>query len=108
MSMMDVLCCFVFFKQKTAYEMRSSGWSLDVCSSDPIVAKAAGIGGRRQIDIGGRDQAHVGGQGRAASHPLELAVLADPQDLLLGGQAGLGDFVEKQTGRAWCRERRGQ
>src|SRR3546814_8677455 len=27
------LCCF-FFKQKTAYEMRISDWSSDVCSSD--------------------------------------------------------------------------
>src|SRR3546814_4777403 len=25
---------FVFFKQKTAYEMRMSDWSSDVCSSD--------------------------------------------------------------------------
>src|SRR3546814_7365321 len=25
---------FVFFKQKTAYEMRISDWSSDVCSSD--------------------------------------------------------------------------
>src|SRR3546814_7870886 len=37
---MDVsgyLCCvycFFFFKQKTAYEMRISDWSSDVCSSD--------------------------------------------------------------------------
>src|SRR3546814_6815714 len=34
-----VLCCvsffwFFFFKQKTAYEMRISDWSSDVCSSD--------------------------------------------------------------------------
>src|SRR3546814_1157396 len=32
------MCCFVvyvfFFKQKTAYEMRISDWSSDVCSSD--------------------------------------------------------------------------
>src|SRR3546814_8843582 len=27
------MCCF-FFKQKTAYEMRISDWSSDVCSSD--------------------------------------------------------------------------
>src|SRR3546814_3570019 len=29
-------CCllFFFFKQKTAYEMRISDWSSDVCSSD--------------------------------------------------------------------------
>src|SRR3546814_3366572 len=32
--MMFVLCFFFFFKQKTAYEMRISDWSSDVCSSD--------------------------------------------------------------------------
>src|SRR3546814_2744068 len=34
-------CClffFFFFKQKTAYEMRISDWSSDVCSSDLHVA----------------------------------------------------------------------
>src|SRR3546814_5136310 len=33
----DAVCvavCFFFFKQKTAYEMRISDWSSDVCSSD--------------------------------------------------------------------------
>src|SRR3546814_960655 len=30
------LCLFFFFKQKTAYEMRISDWSSDVCSSDLI------------------------------------------------------------------------
>src|SRR3546814_15399951 len=29
-----MICCFFFFKQKTAYEMRISDWSSDVCSSD--------------------------------------------------------------------------
>src|SRR3546814_2376485 len=35
---------FFFFKQKTAYEMRISDWSSDVCSSDldALVAVAAG------------------------------------------------------------------
>src|SRR3546814_9998554 len=28
------LCLFFFFKQKTAYELRISDWSSDVCSSD--------------------------------------------------------------------------
>src|SRR3546814_1784242 len=37
--MMSVVSCFCcdgvfFFKQKTAYEMRISDWSSDVCSSD--------------------------------------------------------------------------
>src|SRR3546814_6392997 len=36
-------CCFIFilvffFKQKTAYEMRISDWSSDVCSSDLMMA----------------------------------------------------------------------
>src|SRR3546814_1054788 len=31
---MFLLLCFFFFKQKTAYEMRISDWSSDVCSSD--------------------------------------------------------------------------
>src|SRR3546814_978715 len=31
---------FFFFKQKTAYEMRISDWSSDVCSSDLYVAPA--------------------------------------------------------------------
>src|SRR3546814_12943008 len=33
--------CFFFFKQKTAYEMRISDWSSDVCSSDLIAAAIA-------------------------------------------------------------------
>src|SRR3546814_6939107 len=32
------ICLFFFFKQKTAYEMRISDWSSDVCSSDLIAA----------------------------------------------------------------------
>src|SRR3546814_3338912 len=31
---------FFFFKQKTAYEMRISDWSSDVCSSDLLLAMA--------------------------------------------------------------------
>src|SRR3546814_7839366 len=32
--MCDLLSVFFFFKQKTAYDMRISDWSSDVCSSD--------------------------------------------------------------------------
>src|SRR3546814_6226344 len=40
---------FFFFKQKTAYEMRISDWSSDVCSSDlPVVVVLADEGLRRQ------------------------------------------------------------
>src|SRR3546814_4863663 len=33
--------CFFFFKQKTAYEMRISDWSSDVCSSDLDLSSGA-------------------------------------------------------------------
>src|SRR3546814_10184958 len=32
-----IVCVLFFFKQKTAYEMRISDWSSDVCSSDLLV-----------------------------------------------------------------------
>src|SRR3546814_3622215 len=38
----DIKYCIFFFKQKTAYEMRISDWSSDVCPSD--LAKSAAIG----------------------------------------------------------------
>src|SRR3546814_11254631 len=34
--------CFFFFKQKTAYEMRISDWSSDVCSSDLVEPRHRG------------------------------------------------------------------
>src|SRR3546814_3022546 len=36
-------CFFFFFKQKTAYEMRISDWSSDVCSSDLCRSELGGI-----------------------------------------------------------------
>src|SRR3546814_7290497 len=39
-----VLLFFFFFKQKTAYEMRISDWSSDVCSSDLRFRGVAGEG----------------------------------------------------------------
>src|SRR3546814_6992544 len=41
------MCGFFFFKQKTAYEMRISDWSSDVCSSDLSLlgqAEQSGVG----------------------------------------------------------------
>src|SRR3546814_6377294 len=66
-----LLCYFFFFKQKTAYEMRISDWSSDVCSSDlarrahPLAREAldhrrAGVafeqfGGHFRFEIAGLD-----------------------------------------------------
>src|SRR3546814_4566389 len=39
--------CFFFFKQKTAYEMRISDWSSDVCSSDLLIFAKSGLAFQR-------------------------------------------------------------
>src|SRR3546814_3156066 len=42
---------FFFFKQKTAYEMRISDWSSDVCSSDLHASVSAGSNGSDIIGL---------------------------------------------------------
>src|SRR3546814_4245241 len=73
------LCFFFFFKQKTAYEMRISDWSSDVCSSDlPSI----------QYD------------------PSQTALGLCPLDQSLSGpDHALPVFAYCQIGRASCRER---
>src|SRR3546814_953758 len=46
-------CFFFFFKQKTAYEMRISDWSSDVCSSDlvPLRLEGAVVDRLRLLDL---------------------------------------------------------
>src|SRR3546814_2515294 len=46
---------FFFFKQKTAYEMRISDWSSDVCSSDLGCADGLHLLARREERTGGAD-----------------------------------------------------
>src|SRR3546814_15589346 len=80
-------CVVFFFKQKTAYEMRISDWSSDVCSSDLIVGRA----GRQTLDeglsvfgqlsgivAGGGERAqHVHGAGRCVqAHPIPESPVA--------------------------------
>src|SRR3546814_7190691 len=49
-----IMCCF-FFKQKTAYELRISDWSSDVCSSDlaclPVRHPAAALVGADVAEV---------------------------------------------------------
>src|SRR3546814_5804492 len=60
-----ILVDFFFFKQKTAYEMRISDWSSDVCSSD--LARKRQVARRehlrqqqdaRRLDRGHREEEH--------------------------------------------------
>src|SRR3546814_16719673 len=46
----SIFYLFFFFKQKTAYEMRISDWSSDVCSSD-LSFKAVLVSFANQLDL---------------------------------------------------------
>src|SRR3546814_12107279 len=74
---------FVFFKQKTAYEMRISDWSSDVCSSDLAGRLAAEIHRIARLDLlQPRSQ-------RAVGH-------LDRQKFELVGRGGAGDRIGAQ------------
>src|SRR3546814_5249264 len=98
------MVCF-FFKQKTAYEMRISDWSSDVCSSDlrvllthPGVAQAAvvGVPDERMGEVG---TAFVV---PAAGHSLDgEAVRGWAAEQMAGFKAPRS----VKLGRASCRER---
>src|SRR3546814_1894163 len=66
----DVRCCCVFcyllfflFKQKTAYEMRISDWSSDVCSSDLLGSLGVDHGHQGIVLVGYVEPAVIGVQG---------------------------------------------
>src|SRR3546814_1561951 len=91
-----VFASFFFFKQKTAYEVRISDWSSDVCSSDlPDPSGRDDVAFHRLQLEGGLEQ---------GLRVLGLGILEDP----VGG--ALLDHLavphhDDQIGRASCRER---
>src|SRR3546814_2732968 len=96
---------FIVFTQKTAYEMRMSDWSSDVCSSDLVqideLAEAPmpepRLRAQSQFD---RHPAQIGRQIDAGEEPAILRLLVDH---LIDGM-----IQRLETGRGPCREREGQ
>src|SRR3546814_2127996 len=89
------LFLFFFFKQKTAYEMRISDWSSDVCSSDLRHVDVAVVGAGA---LGAWTAWHLVRKGlsvrlfaawRDSGTPLRVRVIRTPLEI----------------GRASCRER---
>src|SRR3546814_2608913 len=58
------MLCFFFFKQKTAYEMRISDWSSDVCSSDLLRVGLLGVARLGQQSREGDTEACLVGNGK--------------------------------------------
>src|SRR3546814_4766285 len=71
---------FFFFKQKTAYEMRISDWSSDVCSSDlvePVTSKlkTLGLGAALQESVAANPETIKAAEFSAASAEQESGTL---------------------------------
>src|SRR3546814_7888165 len=84
-----ICCLFFFFNQKTAYEMRISDWSSDVCSSDLVQYKTAFV----------------------LSHKLREAMALEDAGQKLGGVvevdgAYFGGYVKPTNHKAHRRDRR--
>src|SRR3546814_3982979 len=104
-----IWCCF-FFKQKTAYEMRISDWSSDVCSSDLLsrvvlvgLGKPAALDDQAAQAIGGRIVAHLNAVGEK-----EAIVLVDPIDGAKPGTSEIARSEERRVGKecgSTCRSR---
>src|SRR3546814_1018402 len=65
---------FFFFKQKTAYEMRISDWSSDVCSSDLLAHGRLGHGDA------GQEFDQAGGAAGELLKPLPLPIRDEARD----------------------------
>src|SRR3546814_18881735 len=125
---------FFFFKQKTAYEMRISDWSSDVCSSDLLI-----VGDARMFAHDGAlhdalavdhaaEPARPGGVDQCVGHraAIDRRDIAAEQDAVIGDDDAerrveltetaqhpvlprilvfTGD-THRETRRATCRERR--
>src|SRR3546814_4564833 len=99
-----MVCLFFFFKQKTAYEMRISDWSSDVCSSDlgadrlteDVGPASAPVGLFRQHDLSFRIR-RLRFLARRLSETLEVEATAD--------DAVIQKMHDAKIGRASWRER---
>src|SRR3546814_9299399 len=100
---------FFFFKQKTAYEMRISDWSSDVCSSDLWCEDDHEVDRRKRAHREELAERHQCPE-RGASHLACAGVQCGAQgDDAVGREAGnvarcQPAFI-KEIGSASCRER---
>src|SRR3546814_581913 len=98
---------FFFFKQKTAYEMRISDWSSDVCSSDLCEEQVADLylsGLRASVaknDVEFVIRAHIPVKGQLGCQGFQISL-----DRFGGRACRPGGTIETGTHRAANAERR--
>src|SRR3546814_4160169 len=80
---------FFFFKQKTAYEMRISDWSSDVCSSD-MPGNAPEI----EVLLGIANQAVTGEDGKVTNSAVEGYSLITVNGQEIRGENSMAGFEE--------------
>src|SRR3546814_1290170 len=106
---MSILGSFFFFKQKTAYEMRISDWSSDVCSSD--LGQATISGGAQATFISDNFDnlmiaAQAGSTGALLIDGAGTTVTTTGVDNTVQvGWAGSGTLTVQKIGRGSWRER---
>src|SRR3546814_1521420 len=105
---MFVCCCF-FFKQKTAYEMRISDWSSDVCSSDllPHQLEDEAAPARRPLAAppGDAEVDDVRLLARADEYVVFAFEIAVRDTRRVHRLERFEQALEEESGRASCRER---
>src|SRR3546814_10386365 len=86
-----VLFCLFFFKQKSAYEMRISDWSSDVCSSDLLsnVERVEVLKGPASVLFG---QGDPGGL-------INIVTKKPQRDFGAGGSLEAGRSEERRVGK---------
>src|SRR3546814_3041272 len=104
---MLLLSVFVF-KQKTAYEVRISDWSSDVCSSDLARALAVAAARHRHAAVGEpqHQNAVVAGEQRIDARAIGVGGRRQPP-VMAGERRAVGhvrDARVRQTGNAAWRE----
>src|SRR3546814_5025267 len=97
--------CFCFFKQTTAYEMRISDWSSDVCSSDLLLPGLDPIGDPEHVE--GLEARHPETRGRLPRQELQREDPQPDEVAAVDPLEALGDHRAdaEEIGRASCRER---
>src|SRR3546814_2464551 len=95
---------FFFFKQKTAYGMRISDWSSDVCSSDlgGEGEDDVEIADRKQVGLAGLEPGACGGALASEAVPVPATVVRDPPVAAVG----TGLDVPAESGGAAMLDRR--